>query len=122
MYPYVAPHIAKIHAPITLGIRRRTKPLVFELRRRCPCGFDSHRPLHYPSEVDEPAHTSETFDCFVDASMLKERLHRVGEAIALEPSVIDDRRSILLCAFYVRTVERILRNTLVARGVLKPRY
>jgi hypothetical protein len=46
VYPYVAPHTAKIHTPITLGIRRRTKPLVFELRRRCPRGFDSHRPLH----------------------------------------------------------------------------
>ena len=69
----------------------------------------------------EPPYTSEAFDCFVEASMLKERLHRVGAAIPLEPTAIDDRRSILLCAVYVRTVERILRNTLVAHGVLKPR-
>ncbi len=70
----------------------------------------------------EPQYISETFDCFVDARMLKKRLHRVGAAIALEASVIDDRRSILLCAVYVRTVERILSNTLVAHGVLEPRF
>jgi hypothetical protein len=70
----------------------------------------------------EPLYTREAFDCFVDASMLKERLHRVGAEISLEPTAIDDRRSILLCAVYVRTVERILRNTLVAYGVLKPRF
>jgi hypothetical protein len=69
----------------------------------------------------EPQYIGDTFDCFVDASMLKKRLHRVGAAIGLEASVIDDRRSILLCAVYVRTVERILRNTLVAHGVLEPR-
>jgi len=69
----------------------------------------------------EPAYVNEAFDCYVDASMLKERLQRLGAAIDLESSVIEDRHSILLCAVYVRTVERILRNTLVARGVLKPR-
>ena len=47
MYPYVAPHIAKIHTPTTLGIRHRAKPLVFQLRIHRPCGFDSHRPLHF---------------------------------------------------------------------------
>src|SRR5260221_10495942 len=46
-YPYVAPHTAKIHTLITLGIRYRTKPLVFEARNGVPCGFDSHRPLHF---------------------------------------------------------------------------
>jgi hypothetical protein len=45
-YPYVAPHTAKIHTLITLGIHRRAKPLVSKLRNRGPCGFDSHRPLH----------------------------------------------------------------------------
>jgi hypothetical protein len=69
----------------------------------------------------EPAFTQEAFDCFVEASMLKERLYRVGASISLEPTAIDDRRSILMCAVYLRTVERILRNTLVAHGVLKPR-
>jgi hypothetical protein len=69
----------------------------------------------------EPGHLNEAFDCFVDASMLKERLQHLGAAIDLDPSVIDDRHSILLCAVYVRTVERILRNTLVEHGVLKPR-
>jgi hypothetical protein len=42
---YVAPHTAKIHTPITLGIRHRVKPFVFKLRKRRPCGFDFHRPL-----------------------------------------------------------------------------
>jgi hypothetical protein len=49
MYPYVAliaPHTAKIHTPITLGIRRRYKPAVFKVRKVLPRGFDSHRPLH----------------------------------------------------------------------------
>src|SRR5277367_2872530 len=49
MYPYVAPHAAKIHTLITLGIRHRAKPLVFKIRKRRPCGFDSHRPLHSPA-------------------------------------------------------------------------
>ena len=48
MYPYVAPHIAKIHTLITLGISLRTKPLVFRFRTRRPGGFDSYRPLHFP--------------------------------------------------------------------------
>src|SRR5216684_1513199 len=47
MYPYVAPHTAKIHTLITLGISIRTKPLVLKTWRRRPCGFDSHRPLHF---------------------------------------------------------------------------
>jgi hypothetical protein len=46
MYPYVAPHTAKIRTLITLGIRHRTKPLVLEAQKRRPRGFDSHRPLH----------------------------------------------------------------------------
>lgn len=70
--------------------------------------------------LDSP-YTREAFDCFIDASMLKVRLHRVGAAISLEPYAIYDRHSILLCAVYVRTVERILRNTLVEHGVLTPR-
>jgi hypothetical protein len=47
MYPYVAPHAAKIHTLITLGFRHRAKPLVLWARKRRPCGFDSHRPLHF---------------------------------------------------------------------------
>jgi hypothetical protein len=49
MYPYVALDTTKIHTPITLGIRirDRVKLLVFELREAPPCGFDSHRPLHF---------------------------------------------------------------------------
>src|SRR5216684_6845105 len=47
MYPYVAPHTAKIHTLITLGISIRTKPLVLKTWKRLPCGFDSHRPLHF---------------------------------------------------------------------------
>jgi hypothetical protein len=47
MYPYVAPHTSKIHTLITLGIRNRTKPLVLKARMHRPCGFDSHRPLHF---------------------------------------------------------------------------
>jgi hypothetical protein len=46
MYPYVAPHTAKIHTLITLGIHIRTNPLVFRARNVVLCGFDSHRPLH----------------------------------------------------------------------------
>jgi hypothetical protein len=45
MCPYVAPHTAKIHTLITLGIRHCAKTLVFQLRKHRPCGFDSHRPL-----------------------------------------------------------------------------
>ena len=40
------PTSAQIHTSITLGSPHRAKPLVFQLRRRCPCGFDSRRPLH----------------------------------------------------------------------------
>src|ERR1700733_13479926 len=47
MYPYVAPHTAKIHTLITLGIRHCAKALVFQLRKHRPDGFDSHRPLHF---------------------------------------------------------------------------
>jgi hypothetical protein len=46
-YPNVARCTNKIHTPITLGIPRRTKPPVSKLPRRRPCGFDSHRPLHF---------------------------------------------------------------------------
>jgi len=49
MYPYVAPHTAKIHTLITLGIRDCAKALVFQLRKHRPGGFDSHRPLHFPA-------------------------------------------------------------------------
>ena len=31
---------------MTLGIRHPVKQLVFKARKRLPCGFDSHRPLH----------------------------------------------------------------------------
>ena len=48
MYPHVAPHTAKFHTLITPGIRHRAKALVFQLREHRPCGFDSHRPLHFP--------------------------------------------------------------------------
>src|SRR5229473_1809574 len=47
MCPYMALDTTKIHTPITLGVRPCIKPLVFKLRRRSPCGFDSHRPLHF---------------------------------------------------------------------------
>jgi hypothetical protein len=47
MYPYAAPHTAKFHTPITLGIRHRGKPLVSEVQKSVRCGFDSHRPLHF---------------------------------------------------------------------------
>ncbi|MHB8722306.1 MAG: hypothetical protein ACYDAH_13065 [Steroidobacteraceae bacterium] len=43
----MAPHTAKIHTPITHGIRNRAKPLVFQIRKRRLCGFDSYRPLHF---------------------------------------------------------------------------
>jgi hypothetical protein len=43
----VAPHTTKIHTLSTLGIRNRSNPLVLKPRNRCPCGFDSHRPLHF---------------------------------------------------------------------------
>jgi hypothetical protein len=46
-YPYVALDTAKIHAPITLEFRRDAKPRVFLVRKRRPCGFYSHRPLHF---------------------------------------------------------------------------
>ena len=46
--PHVAPHKAKIHTLITLGLRHRIKSLVLKARKICPCGFDSHRPLHFP--------------------------------------------------------------------------
>jgi hypothetical protein len=52
--PYVAPHTAKIHTPITLGIRNRAKLLVFQIRYDLPCGFDSHRPLHSKTTSDNP--------------------------------------------------------------------
>jgi hypothetical protein len=51
MYPYVAlylaPYTAKIHTLIALGISIHIKPLVLKARKRLPCGFDSHRPLHF---------------------------------------------------------------------------
>jgi hypothetical protein len=50
MYPNVAlrgPAYPKIHTLITLSISIRTKPLVLKTRKRRPCGFDSHRPLHF---------------------------------------------------------------------------
>jgi hypothetical protein len=43
----VAPHTAKIHTLITLGFGIRAKALVLKPRTRRPCGFDSHRPLHF---------------------------------------------------------------------------
>jgi hypothetical protein len=38
MYPYVAPHTAKIHTLITLGISIRRKPLVLWFRQHLPLG------------------------------------------------------------------------------------
>src|SRR5580698_6960333 len=46
-HPYVAPHTAKIHTLITLGVSILRKPLVLKARQRLPRGFDSHRPLHF---------------------------------------------------------------------------
>ena len=37
----------KIHRLITLGIRHRINSLVLKARKKRPCGFDSHRPLHF---------------------------------------------------------------------------
>jgi hypothetical protein len=52
MYPYVAPHTAKTHALITLGIRYCAKALVFKVRKNRPRVFDSHRPLHSKAGSD----------------------------------------------------------------------
>src|SRR5277367_1704906 len=52
MYPYVAPHTARIHTPITLGIRGRIIELILKPRKRRPGGFDSHRPLHFWTTSD----------------------------------------------------------------------
>ncbi len=46
MHPYMAPRTTKIHTRVTLGVGHRTKLLVLKARKRRPCGFDSHRPLH----------------------------------------------------------------------------
>jgi hypothetical protein len=64
-HPYVAPHTAKIHTPITLEIRHRAKLLVFKPRRRRPCGFDSHRPLRSRTTSDNPGQLAQadTGDC-----------------------------------------------------------
>jgi len=62
--------------------------------------------------------TNGIFDSLVAASTLKARLYRVGAAIGLQPDSIDDRRNILMCAVYARAVERLLRSTLISRGVL----
>jgi hypothetical protein len=43
--PTWAPHTAKIHTPITLGILRCAKLFVLKSGESLPCGFDSHRPL-----------------------------------------------------------------------------
>ena len=47
----MAPQTAKIHTLITLDISIRTRPLVLKTRKRCPCGFDSHRPLHFQASL-----------------------------------------------------------------------
>src|SRR6266700_4910784 len=47
MCPCVAPHTAKIHTLITLGVAILAKSLVLKARKRIPRGFDSHRPLHF---------------------------------------------------------------------------
>ena len=73
------------------------------------------------SPAVDPPDIQGVFDCLVSASMLKARLYRVGAAIDLEPASIEDRRNILLCAAYARSVERLLRSTLIARGVLTPK-
>jgi hypothetical protein len=50
MYPYVAvrgpTYRENSHANHTWN-RNRTKPLVLKAWKRRPCGFDSHRPLHF---------------------------------------------------------------------------
>ena len=54
MYPYAAlrgPTYRKNHTMITLRIRHRAQLLVSKPRRRRPCGFDSHRPLHFPANL-----------------------------------------------------------------------
>jgi hypothetical protein len=53
-HPYVAPHAAKIHTLITLGVSILPKPLVLKARQRLPRGFDSHRPLHSKTGSDNP--------------------------------------------------------------------
>jgi hypothetical protein len=51
MYPHAAlrypTYRGSSHA-ITLGIRDRTKLPALKARKHRPCGFDSHRPLHFP--------------------------------------------------------------------------
>jgi hypothetical protein len=55
MYPYVAPHTAKIHTLITLGVSILAKSLVLKALKRVPRGFDSHRPLHFSAAWRVPA-------------------------------------------------------------------
>src|SRR5260370_33562790 len=43
----MARHTTKIHTLITLGVGDRARALVLKDRKRLPCGFDSHRPLHF---------------------------------------------------------------------------
>ena len=52
-HPYVAPHTAKIHTLITLGVSILPKPLVLEGLKRLPRGFDSHRPLHFQDRSEQ---------------------------------------------------------------------
>lgn len=44
MYPYVAPHAGKIHTLITLGIRDRTKALVFQALKHRRTAFANLAP------------------------------------------------------------------------------
>jgi len=79
MYPYVAPRTAKIHTLISLGISIRTQWLVFWLRTHRPCGFDSHRPLHFSLAhigLRCPRLGARTFPCShsMDASSFSRRL------------------------------------------------
>jgi hypothetical protein len=99
MYPYAAlrcPHTAKIHTLITLGIRHRLKSLVLKARKKCPCGFDSHRPLHFPATFQQSTWRSIRFG----SNRLRERSIRA----ARRPSTISMRAENVLCiAFYTLT-------------------
>ena len=63
MYPYVAPHTAKIHTLITLGIRIRTNRLVLGLGSAFPVGsIPIARSTIQPMLADHSQHRSAPVD------------------------------------------------------------
>ena len=115
MYPYVAPHTAKIHTLITLGIRHRTKPLVLKDRKRLPRGFDSHRPLHF-SLPDVSLRCPRTRTSLspssrsLDAATIVPLIERV--ALPSRPSVIDPKRSSANVKYPAAKLALLLRDSL----------